>query len=356
MKSICKRLSRRRAASVGADALPAHATPGRVRFSHVAIRTHSMELWGGGGVPADDGPPLGLSWKIMDEQLVNMEQFEGEREGERTLKDSYCMSGSVEPRRRAAMLMRCGSTLKQIRSVKQAVARLNRQRWQNSSMIFNGAWLFSAPANADTTDTLSMLGQPDAELLELDMGRWNSVDDFFSAVARINPPECSVPSPVDVEAGFASPVCASPATAVEAPEARTPPEGWAEAWTEDWEEDPATFSGPPSADEVVRRGGPHGDKIDWEQLSLLLHSFLERQSKQVVMLVRCTGADDTRPLPSRLLGRLIGSVAQAYLMAHAEDAPPKGAISVVLQGWSRPRIAADWSDDEPDEYRLEALV
>jgi hypothetical protein len=100
-------------------------------------------------------------------------QFEEERERERTPKDSYCMSGSVEPRRRAAMLLRCGSTLKQIRSVKQAVAKLNRQRWQASSMIFNGAWLFSAPAGADTGDILSMLGQPDGELLELDMNRLN---------------------------------------------------------------------------------------------------------------------------------------------------------------------------------------
>jgi len=40
------------------------------------------------------------------------------------------MSGSLEPRRRMAMLLRSGSTLKQIRTCKQAVARLNRQRWQ----------------------------------------------------------------------------------------------------------------------------------------------------------------------------------------------------------------------------------
>jgi len=142
-------------------------TPTRsVRFSHVVIRTHSMELWGGGGVPADDGPPLGMGWDIMDERRVGVEQYEGERENSRTPKgtrtvpalhlhptrhhtrtpracprsaahprrappaDSYCMSGSLEPRRRMAMLLRSGSTLKQIRTCKQAVARLNRQRWQ----------------------------------------------------------------------------------------------------------------------------------------------------------------------------------------------------------------------------------
>ena len=80
-------------------------------------------------------PPLLPSLAARPAPHIIAQQFEGEREGERTLKDSYCMSGSVEPRRRAAMLMRCGSTLKQIRSVKQAVARLNRQRWQVCTVV-----------------------------------------------------------------------------------------------------------------------------------------------------------------------------------------------------------------------------
>ena len=161
----------------------------------------------------------------------------------------------------------------------------------------------------------------------------------------------------------------APATAVEVPEARTPPEGWAEAWTEDWEaaapvaeaaarpvlgeitgeimgEQLEHLAPAPSAAEVVREG-----KVDWEQMSLLLHGCLARQSRQVVLLVRCTAADDDRPLPPRLLGRLIGSVAQAYVYTQGVDHPPKGAITVVLHGWSRPRISAEWSDDEPDEFR-----
>ena len=31
-----------------------------VSFSHVSIRSHLLELWGGGGVPGDGGAPLGL--------------------------------------------------------------------------------------------------------------------------------------------------------------------------------------------------------------------------------------------------------------------------------------------------------
>ena len=90
-----------------------------VRFSHVTIRTHSMELWGGGGVPADEGPPLGLSWEVVGERHVCLDEFEGEREQQRTPKDAYCCVGCVEPSKRAEMLRRCGSTAKQMRTVKQ---------------------------------------------------------------------------------------------------------------------------------------------------------------------------------------------------------------------------------------------
>jgi len=60
-----------------------------------------MELWGGGGVPADEGPPLGLSWEVMGERHVCLDEYEGEREQERTPKDSYCSVGCVEPSKRA---------------------------------------------------------------------------------------------------------------------------------------------------------------------------------------------------------------------------------------------------------------
>ena len=50
-----------------------------------------MEIWGGGGVPADDGPPLGLSWNLQSTRHVNIDEFEDERELSRTPKDSYCV-------------------------------------------------------------------------------------------------------------------------------------------------------------------------------------------------------------------------------------------------------------------------
>ena len=41
--------------------------PRRVSFSHVRVREHAIDVGGGGGVPSDDGPPLGLGWDIKGE-------------------------------------------------------------------------------------------------------------------------------------------------------------------------------------------------------------------------------------------------------------------------------------------------
>jgi hypothetical protein len=102
----------------------------KVRFSHVTVRELGMEIWGGGGVPADDGPPLGLSWDLQSTRHVNIDDWEAEREQSRTPKDSYCFEGCVEPNVRRQMLLGAGSTHKQIKAATKAVAQLNQDRWK----------------------------------------------------------------------------------------------------------------------------------------------------------------------------------------------------------------------------------
>ena len=99
---------------------------------------------------------------------------------------------------------------------------------------------------------------------------------------------------------------------------------------------------------ALLRGEPDG-RIDWGRLSQLLEYVL--MGRQLVVVITCTEPDDDRQLPPLLLGRFVGSVANAYVHSQVLGAPPKGGVHVVLQGWSRPRISAEWSDDEPDEYQ-----
>lgn len=89
-----------------------------------------MDVWGGGGVPADDGPPLGLGWEVKNEHSTGIDEYEEGRSRDRTPKDSYCMEGCVDAEQRRRMLLSAGSTIKQIKAATKAVATLNQERWK----------------------------------------------------------------------------------------------------------------------------------------------------------------------------------------------------------------------------------
>ena len=127
------RTPKRKAAAVAASPSSGRSCEprvSRVRFSHVTVQELATEIWGGGGVPADDGPPLGLSWNLQSTRHVNIDDFEDERAQSRTPKDSYCVEGCMEPNVRRQMLLRAGSTMKQIKAATKAVAQLNQDRWK----------------------------------------------------------------------------------------------------------------------------------------------------------------------------------------------------------------------------------
>jgi len=162
----------------------ASARRARVSFGHVQIRTHDVEMWGGGGVPADDGPPLGLGWGVKEEREVDIDAFEGEREGARTPKDSYCMVGCVEAQKRQEMLVASGTSLKHIKAVTKQVAQLNQDRWQASELLFGDAWLFRAPRHSDNGELLAMLGQPECHGSELSAANWHSAEACARELAQ----------------------------------------------------------------------------------------------------------------------------------------------------------------------------
>jgi len=297
------RKRKRGGAGPSADPEPAKAasstTRSRVSFGSVRVRTHDVEIWGGGGVPADDGPPLGLGWNVQGEEIFALDAFESERKGSRITKDSYCMLGCVEPGTRERMLLGAGSTPKQIKAVTKQVEQLNQERWKASEILFKDVWLFRAPRHADAMEVLAMLGQPDGHGCELSTSNWLSAEAF----AR----ELALPLGVAVEALLSGP-----------------------ARYEDAEE------------------GDGGDEdIVWSAACDAMQNLRE----QVVLLIRC---DQVYSLGLELLGRLVGCVANAHVAAQVMHAQ-RGNVSVVLHGWADDKIEADWSDDEPDEFCISPL-
>jgi len=281
--------------SDGSSGRPAGSAPrSRVSFGSVRVRTHDVEIWGGGGVPADDGPPLGLGWNVQREETFAIDAFESERKATRITKDSYCMLGCVEPDARERMLLGAGSTLKQIKQVTKQVEQLNQERWKASELVFGDAWLFRAPRHADATEVLAMLGQPEGHGCELSTSHWDSDE----ACARELAPALGV----TVEALLSAP-------------------------SDDGEE--------------------AGEDMVWSAAC----EAMQNLGEQVVLLIGC---DQTYPCGLELLGRLVGCVANAHIASQVMQAQ-RGNVTIVLHGWADDKIEADWSDEEPDEFCISPL-
>ncbi|KAL1527448.1 hypothetical protein AB1Y20_016113 [Prymnesium parvum] len=154
-----------------------------VRFSHIDIRMHGVEMWGGGGVPVDDGPPLGLSWHVEGERRVGLDEYETQRLTLRRPKETYCSIGSVKPRERTQILLLHGSTPRQINTIKKEIAKLNRERWQASEILFNDSWLFSTTEFHEAPDILAVIGQTESDGVEVGANCWSRPAELAAALA-----------------------------------------------------------------------------------------------------------------------------------------------------------------------------
>ncbi len=174
-------------------------THNKIKFGHVVIRCHARELWGGGGVPADDGPPLGLGWDVASESTQSVDAYESLRRHTRSPKDAYCVFGFLDATRRLSMLLQTGTSLAQVRTAKQHVARLNRERLHSSSVVYDGAWLFSAPRLLDPTDVPAVLGVECERLLCFDAADWADGTDVAESFVEAAGTVMSQPGDAPVE-------------------------------------------------------------------------------------------------------------------------------------------------------------
>ena len=109
----------------------------------------------------------------------------------------------------------------------------------------------------------------------------------------------------------------------------------------------APASPPCSDDDAV--GGPPDDEdaILWSACTEAMQGVEE----QVVLLISCREAHK-RALT--FLGRLVGCVANAHVSSQVFHSQ-RGHVSVVLCGWTLDTIEADWSDEDPDVFRIAPL-
>ena len=78
---------------------------------------------------------------------------------------------------------------------------------------------------------------------------------------------------------------------------------------------------------------------------------MQSRTEHKVFVIRC---DSISPYGLSMLGRLVGCVGNAHIASQVLRAS-RGYVSIVLRGWADDVIEADWSDEEPDEFRVATL-
>ena len=346
----------------------------RVRFSHVQVRHYGREVWGGGGVPADDGPPLGLGWDVTGERSVELKAYEDERRPTKMSKDVYAVEGCVEANQRRQLLLGQGATQKQIKQAIKQVVQLNADRWkvrivprsrhprcpcpcarlsrptraalnrpdrvspcvylvlacrrhvQASEVLFGDAWLFRSQQQAEASELIAMLGLPlNSGARELSVAHWDS--DRACAAEVASALGLKLENLMDDGTSTGKEEGDEGAGAGETSE------------EEDADADAA--QSPPGA----------GGGIRWQVATQALQAF----TGPTVLVISCHDVPAScaqSALP--LLSRLVGAVAQAHVASHVTY-QRKGHVSVVLRGWHMDTIEADWSDEDSDEFCISPL-
>lgn len=108
----------------------------RVSFGVVSTREMQRQPGGGGSV-CTHGVPLGISWNVVDEHSVSVEEAEMERlRLNKKNKDVYVIFGRVAAQAREKWLMEAGATKQAIRKSAQVSAKVVRGRDESNANLF----------------------------------------------------------------------------------------------------------------------------------------------------------------------------------------------------------------------------
>jgi len=283
----------------------------------------------------------------------------------------------MEPEQRRRTLLGAGATHKQIKAATKAVAQLNQDRWKASEVIFGDTWLFRAPRSADgAEELLAMLGQPDCRGFQLVVANWLSAEACARELCEAlsvpvewllastssdegesctlegdEPDDSNAPALTRCQPDMATPsafAAAAMATAAAANPSEAPIAAAFGSVADIASHQVASVTSASAA------ASGHNERIAWTSVTAAMQNLPE----QIVLMIRCQEPSSGQSVQGRglrLLGRLIGCVAQAHINTQVAY-QRRGNVSVVLIGCGEQEtIEADWSDDDTDELSISPL-
>jgi len=108
----------------------------RVSFGQVSVRGMQRQPGGGGSV-CTHGVPLGISWTVVDEHSLSVDEAEEERTRKgKKHKDVYVIFGRVAAQAREKWLLEAGATKSTLRKSAQMSAKVLRGREESNANLF----------------------------------------------------------------------------------------------------------------------------------------------------------------------------------------------------------------------------
>jgi len=152
-------------------------------FGEVEVREYSILLAGGGGVPSEGGPPLGLGWDVVDNTKTSLAAYEQTRIGIRSPREVYMSEGYISAKKRSRILKEVGYTSKQIKRAARQVQQTMLARWELNTVKADN-WLFDTSTPDAAAEVASDLGFESNEVQIFDATRWHQKAAILQDVSR----------------------------------------------------------------------------------------------------------------------------------------------------------------------------
>jgi len=167
------------------DTSGGHNKRHRCSFGEVEIREYNIMLGGGGGIPSEGGPPLGLGWDVVNQSHTSLADFELTRIGVRSPREVYMSEGFLSARQRSRILKQVGHTKKEIKKATRKVEELVTARWELNTVRADN-WLFDTQSAESALEVASDLGFERSETKIIDGINWHHKAAILSDICKLS--------------------------------------------------------------------------------------------------------------------------------------------------------------------------